>query len=284
MPEIKSLEVAIERDLRPLSVYLWRSGVPHRIAEEAGRQVVWVGSEQHAARVRDLYTRLERGETLPPPAREGIVAGLQPARVRSVPMARTPVTTALIVLSVIGFYIGTLDPRLESLLTFFKFNQHGGFIFFEVSRGEYWRLLTPIFLHFSLLHIVFNMLWLWDLGRRVELRQGPWQLLLIVVLIGMGSNIAQAAFAGPNIFGGMSGVDYGLLGYCWLWGWLRRDPVLYVPKAVMIAMVALMLLTMTGITEIFGGPAVANAAHVGGLVMGLLLGAYVMLLTRTGRR
>jgi GlpG protein len=281
MPKIKSLEVAIEQDLRPLSVYLWRNGVPHRINEEAGRQVVWVDTEQHAAEVRALHARIERGEALPQlaPAAPGVAP-----RVRRLMLARTPVTLVLIALSLVGFYIGAIDSRLEAWLTFFEFDQVGRFLFFSVAEGEYWRLLTPIFLHFSVVHIVFNMLWLWDLGRRVELRQGSWQLLLIVVLIGVGSNVTQAVFAGPNIFGGMSGVDYGLLGYCWLWGWLRKDPVLYVPRSVMIAMVAIMLLSMTGIVEFMGGPSVANAAHVGGLAMGLLLGAYVMLLTRTGRR
>jgi GlpG protein len=116
------------------------------------------------------------------------------------------------------------------------------------------------------------------------MRQGSWQLLLVVALIGVGSNIAQALFAGPNIFGGMSGVDYGLLGYCWVWGWVRKDPVLYVPRVVMIAMVAIMLLSMTGIAQFVGGPAVANAAHVGGLLMGLLLGGYTILVARRDRR
>lgn len=277
MPEIKSLEVSIEQDLRRLSVHLWRSGVPHRIVEEAGQQVVLVGDERHVPIVRDLYGRIERGEQLPPIVL--VPRATRPERT-AMPLALTPVTLVLIALSLVGFYIGTIDSRLESWFTFFEFDQLGRFVFFKVTTGEYWRLLTPIFLHFSLLHIVFNMLWLWDLGRRVELRQGPWQLLLVVVLIGVGSNIAQAAFAGPQIFGGMSGVDYGLLGYCWLWGWLRRDRVLYVPKTVMIAMIGMMLLSMTGIIEFVGGPSVANAAHVGGFVMGLLLGGYVMLFTR----
>lgn len=281
MPEIKALEVSLEQDLRRLSVHLWRSGVPHRIVEEAGRQVVLVGDEGHVAIARDLHARIERGEQLPPIV---LVPRAERTQRTGVPLTpkSVPVTLTLIALSLIGFYIGTIDPRLESWFTFFEFDQLGRFIFFKVTTGEYWRLLTPIFLHFSLLHIVFNMLWLWDLGRRVELRQGPWQLLLIVVLIGVGSNVAQAAFAGPRIFGGMSGVDYGLLGYCWLWGWLRGDRVLYVPKTVLIAMLAMMLLAMTGIIESVGGPAVANAAHVGGFVMGLLLAGYVMLFTRDG--
>jgi rhomboid protease GlpG len=280
MPEIKALEVAIEQDLRPLSVYLWRSGMPHRIVEEAGMQVVWVEREQQADKVRALYARQQRGEALPSLAAPIIIA--KPRGADFAPW-RTPVTTVLILLSLIGFFIGSIDTALLPWFTFFEFDQLGGYVFFNAVKGEYWRLLTPIFLHFSPLHIVFNMLWLWDLGRRVELVQGRWRLLLIVVLIGAGSNIAQAVFAGQNIFGGMSGVDYGLLAYCWLWGWLRKDPVLHVAKPVMIAMLAMLLLSMTGITEVMGIGAVANAAHVGGLIMGLLLGIYVILVLRSER-
>jgi len=280
MSEIKALEVSIEQDLRPLSVYLWRSGVPHRIVEEAGQQVIWVQREPQAEGVRALYARMQRGEALP-----ALAAPLVVAKPRSVDFApwHTPVTSVLVVLSLIGFFIGTIDKALLPWFTFFEFDQLGGYVFFNTVKGEYWRLLTPIFLHFGWPHIVFNMLWLWDLGRRVELVQGRWRLLLIVVLIGAGSNITQAAFAGQNIFGGMSGVDYGLLGYCWLWGWLRKDPILHVPKPVMIAMLVMMFLSMTGITEVMGIGAVANAAHVGGLLMGLLLGAYVILVLRSER-
>lgn len=282
MSEIKVLEVAIERDLRPFSVYLWRSGIPHRIVEEAGAQALWTTGEREAALVRQLYQRVERGEELPPlPAASSIRVAPIASRINP---ARVPVTLVLIALSLVGFYIGATGSALEAWFTFFEFDKLGRFIFFNVASGEYWRMLTPIFLHFSLMHIVFNMLWLWDLGGRVEMRQGSWQLLLVVVLIGVGSNVAQAAFAGPNIFGGMSGVDYGLLGYCWLWGVVRKDPVLHVPRVVMIAMVAIMLLSMTGITQFVGGPAVANAAHVGGLLMGLLLGAYTMLVSRRDPR
>lgn len=280
MSELKALEVSIDEDLRSLSVYLWRNGVAHRIVEAAGLQVLWVQHEQHVDAVRNLYARVQRGEslpTLPPPLT------IAPRRSPGLAPWRTPVTLVLIALSLIGFVIGTFDTRLLPWLTFFQYDQLGPFVFFNAMKGEYWRLLTPIFLHFSLMHIVFNMLWLWDLGRRVESVQGRWRLLLIVVMIGVGSNITQAAFSGQEIFGGMSGVDYGLLGYCWLWGWLRKDPVLYVPKPVMIAMLAMMVLSMTGVTEVIGLGAVANAAHVGGLLMGLLLGAYEIFVLRAQR-
>jgi membrane associated rhomboid family serine protease len=91
----------------------------------------------------------------------------------------------------------------------------------EVRHGEIWRLLTPIFIHFNLMHIVFNMLMLRDMGSLVESRQGPKVLILLVVTIGIGSNLGQYFYNGPE-FGGMSGVLYGLLGYIWLRG--QCDP------------------------------------------------------------
>lgn len=158
-------------------------------------------------------------------------------------------------------------------LTFFEFHSQGQHLQFSLPVREYWRLLTPIFLHFSLLHIVFNMLWLWDLGGRVERVQGSGRLLAIVLLIGAGSNITQAIFSQHSIFGGMSGVIYGLLGYCWVWGYLRRDPALHVPTPVVTVMVVWLLLCVAGFTELLGAGAVANAAHTGGLILGLILGA-----------
>lgn len=278
MSELKALEVAPGENLLELSQYLWRHGLAHRVIELQGRQVLLVKQKNQIDPVRDLYARLRRGEPLPeqpalPVVRDNVLRTL----------LRVPVTMTLIALSLLGFFIASFNLPLMKWLTFFEFDQVGGYTFFSTMKHEYWRLLTPIFLHFNLMHIVFNMLWLWDLGRRVELVQGRMRLLLIVLLIGVGSNIAQAVFAQTSIFGGMSGVDYGLLGYCWLWGWLRKDPVLYVPVPVMIAMLAMMLLGMTGFSQLMGVGAVANAAHVGGLVMGLLLGAYMILVLRSAR-
>src|SRR5690606_34125131 len=78
-----------------------------------------------------------------------------------------------------GFLVGVFDRELRLLpwLTFFEFDAQDGQLAFSLPAREYWRLLTPIFLHFSLLHIAFNMLWLWDLGARIERVQGTWRLL-----------------------------------------------------------------------------------------------------------
>lgn len=278
MPELKALETALDEDLRPLSLYLWQHGLPHRIAEQAGRQILWVQEPQHAEAVRELHQRMLRGETLPeaPPLRPA------PRRMESIAPWRIPVTLIFVVLSIAGFLVATLDDESRYLpwFTFFEYQRLGEVMIFSLPSREYWRLITPIFLHFTLLHIVFNMLWFWDLGRRIELVQGSVSLLIIVLLIGMGSNLAQAMFAQIGVFGGMSGVIYGLLGYSWSWSWLRKDPALTVPTPIVIMMLVWLVVCMVGFTEMIGMGSVANAAHVGGLVMGLFLGGAAALVAR----
>lgn len=277
MIDCKALEVSIDEDLRELSRYLWALGLPHRITEQSGKQIVWVGEQDQIDPLRELYARWHRGETLPPVER-------RPRYVltatRRIDPRLAPLTCLLIVLSVLGYLIAGFDVELKVLpwLTFFEFRAQGAQISFTLPLREYWRLLTPIFLHFSLLHIAFNMLWLWDLGGRIERVQGTWRLLGLILLIGAGSNIAQAVFAEAGIFGGMSGVIYGLLGYSWAWGGLRRDPALHVPTPVVVVMVAWLLLCIVGFTELMGLGGIANAAHVGGLVLGLILGVGAALL------
>ncbi len=132
----------------------------------------------------------------------------------------------------------------------------------ELNDGQWWRLLTPIFLHFGLLHLVFNMLWLWDLGDILERFEGSRWLLFFVVVIGIASNLAQYAYAGP-LFGGMSGVVYGLLGYLWLRSYLDPGFPLRPNKTVVYLMLGWFALAWTGLL----GP-IANMAHTIGLVAG----------------
>jgi GlpG protein len=274
MSDLIALEVSLAEDLLPLSQYLWRHGVAHRIVENEGQRLLLVKQLEQIDSIRNLYAQWQRGEALPEQPQLP-----KTQRKQTFPWRRVPVTLTLIALSVIGFLIASFSEPLLALLTYFQFAVIENELIFGSMQKQYWRLLTPIFLHFSLLHIVFNMLWLWDLGRRIELVQGRVRLLGIVLLIGVASNIAQGVTQ-TALFGGMSGVDYGLLGYCWIWGWLRRHPILHVPVPVMIVMLAMLLLSMTGIMQLMGVGAIANAAHVGGLVMGLLLGLATVLISK----
>lgn len=136
----------------------------------------------------------------------------------------------------------------------------------EVAQGQVWRLVTPIFLHFHLWHLVFNLLWLKDLGGVMENRIGTWRFAAAVVLMALISNVAQFVMGGPN-FGGMSGVVYGIFGYIWVRNRLDFQ------FAVILSPVASGLLMVFLALGIFGllGPT-ANTAHFSGLLVGAALG------------
>ena len=136
----------------------------------------------------------------------------------------------------------------------------------KVSDGQLWRLFTPVFLHFSLWHLLFNLLWLQDLGAVLEVKIGTWRFLAVVAGVALVSNLAQYAAGGAG-FGGMSGVVYGVFGYLWIRG--KRDFRFGLTIAPMTSGLLLVFLAL----GIFGllGPT-ANAAHFSGLLVGGALG------------
>jgi membrane associated rhomboid family serine protease len=137
----------------------------------------------------------------------------------------------------------------------------------EVGRGEVWRLVTPIFIHFGLVHLIFNLLWLKDLGGMIERFRSAWALAGLVVGIGVASNVAQFLADGPR-FGGMSGVVYGLLGYVWIRSRMDPGSGLWMDRGTVIWMIAWFGLCLTGLVG-----NVANVAHGAGLVLGMAWGA-----------
>lgn len=179
-----------------------------------------------------------------------------------------PLTLALIAACVlISIYSGlgdNLGKLVPLLMSEYRGNSWASLV--EIQNGEYWRLLTPILVHFGLLHLIFNMMWLWDLGGVIESRWSTLHLAIIVVAIGVSSNLAQYFMSGA-LFGGMSGVVYGLLGYLYVLGQLRPDLGLHVPQQIMAFMLIWFALCWTGL---LGG--IANWAHTAGLVAGALLG------------
>lgn len=143
-----------------------------------------------------------------------------------------------------------------------------------LKTGQVWRLVTPVFLHFGVLHILFNMMWLRQLGAAVEFVRGTRRFVLLFLLLAVGSNVVQFYWGGPA-FGGMSGVVFGLIGYVWMKG--RYQPQLglgLMPDQVVYSI--LWLLLCLGGTM---GP-IANGAHLGGFLIGILIGARQAILAR----
>jgi GlpG protein len=256
-----------------------------------GRWEIWVHDEAHVEAASSLLEKYRRN-----PEDPAFVQGARTARqkrkdeeVAEVPQrnrvinARTVfsqssvslgvLTIALIVISVIVSLVTQLgsNDRLVQVFSIATYQHQGDYLVWEgalpeVRQGQVWRLFTPIFLHFHILHILFNMLWLKDLGSMIEFHRGRWVLAGLVLVIGATSNVGQYLVSGPN-FGGMSGVVYGLLGYVWMQGRFNPASNLALEGQTVIMMIVWFFLCLTGL---MGN--VANTAHGVGLGVGMAWG------------
>ncbi|MGB4739460.1 MAG: rhomboid family intramembrane serine protease [Fuerstiella sp.] len=134
-------------------------------------------------------------------------------------------------------------------------------------RGEFWRFVGPIFIHLDCLHILFNMMWFRAMGCAIEFVRGTTKFVLLVLILAVVSNLAQVLWAGPN-FGGASGVVFGLIGYVWMKGKTQPEIGIGLQHQTVVYSVLWLVLCMTGAL----GP-IANAAHLGGFLCGIVIGA-----------
>ena len=277
MSVVAVLRLPLAVDLSGFVKLLHRMKVPHRVSEEAGEQVLWVPNEV-SENVRSLYARFPAGDpeqqlklpaTGTPSRRAGFIEQL----------TRSPITALVLLLSLIVSAVTLLGDNLQALrwLTFLEFRVVGDYIQFtpladSLAAGQWWRLVTPMLIHFGFLHIAMNGMWYWELGRRIEARQGAINLLGLTLLFSLVSNLAQYFFSGPTLFGGLSGVLYGLLGHCWIYQLLAPNPTYHLPRGVLVMMLAWLVLCLSGLISLIGFGEIANAAHVGGLLVGCFTG------------
>jgi GlpG protein len=275
MSRVEALRRPLQEDLSGFVALLRRLQVPHRVSEERDAQVLWVPVEPLAAQVRELYLRYPQGAMeaeVPTPARAarpGLVAQLRASWM----------TSALLLLTLLVAAVTLLGDNFTTLrwLTFQDFHIQGEYLYFQpwltsLEAGQWWRLVSPMFIHFGVLHLAMNAMWYWELGRRIEFRQGGFALLGLSLLFGLLSNLAQFWFGGPSLFGGLSGVLYGLLGYCWIFQLLAPTPAYQLPRGVLVMMLIWLLVCLSGVIDTLGFGAIANAAHVGGLAAGCAAG------------
>lgn len=263
-------------DTRELRRALWAHRIGHRLTEESEGQVLWlVDPEQHDAMLR-LLERWRQGEPLMP--ERAPAASRSPGELLG-PFRQVPVTSLALALCLAVFAaMGVFGDRVVAALTIVPVVVANGGLAFgnlgeALASGQVWRLLSPAFLHFGWMHLIFNMLWLWYFGRQVEALQGSTRMLTLLLVAGIGANLAQYA-TGTVLFGGMSGVDFALLAYVWLMS--RRAPRsgFFVPQMLVVLMLGWLVFAMTDMAAMVGFGNVANEAHLGGLVVGLALGWY----------
>lgn len=286
-------QIKSEQEAHALHDYLYAHGVGNQVeADRAGLWDVWVHGEEEVERARALMEAFLRN----PKAPEVLAAAEKAQKQRKEAAAAQEAAvkrmfdaedlfdmrlvfgmgrlTACLVFLCAGIWLLSQMPEIRKPLgkLFITQIQTGnspahrilnGLV--EVRRGEIWRLVTPIFLHFHVLHILFNMLWLKDLGTFIEMKRGWRYLLLQVLAIGVISNLGQYYMAGPA-FGGMSGVVYGLLGFIWMKGKFDPGSGFFLHPTTVTMMLIWLCFGFTGIMPI------ANGAHTVGLAAGMAWG------------
>jgi len=276
MSTVAVLRLPLAVDLSGFVKLLQRMQVPHRVSEEAGEQVLWV-PDNISEDVRSLYERFPAGD---PEQQLDIPVAQTSKRPGFVEQLRHSKATAVVLLlSLIVGALTLLGENLETMhwFTFLDFRVVGEYIQFtpladSLAAGQWWRLFTPMLLHFGFLHLAMNGMWYWELGRRIEARQGSINLIGLTLLYSLVSNYSQFYYSGATLFGGLSGVLYGLLGHCWIFQLLSPNPAYRLPRGVLVMMLIWLVVCMSGLISMIGFGEIANAAHVSGLLIGCFTG------------
>ena len=271
---------------RRFADFLLTRGISARLDHRDEGYTVWVHDEDRLAEVRSelprflaapddpRYNLSRAAESLREQARQAEAPA--PAVVRApavggVPAVEraglmgTPLALAIIALSVVVAIYTELksdSPYLDQL----QIAQRGELGLASLRSGEVWRLFTPCFVHFSFLHLLFNMMWMFDLGRQIEASRGTLTLAFLVLVIGCTSNYAQYLGDGAG-FGGMSGVVFGLFGYVLLMARFAPSAGMVMIPSNAVFVLVWFVVCLTGAV----GP-IANWAHGIGLVLGVAFG------------
>ena len=255
-------------DMRAVTIYLQQIGIEHRfILTGSEQQLILLHPDEADATAQTIALWRAGKLVLSDNGR------LKLPRINLI-QQQAPCTLTLLFFAFLGTALAAFGEAFIHLFTFWDLTAFLPALanpWVDISQGQIWRLITPVFLHFGIIHILFNALWFWYLGTIIEQNQGCLALLALILLIAAVSNSAQALVSGVQIFGGLSGVVYGLFAYCWLWGVLNRASAVCIPNALFVVITVLMLLSPLGLFDIIVGGEVADTAHISGYISGILI-------------
>lgn len=283
--------------------YLYATGISTKVERDGSAWAIWIHNEDQVARAREELAKFQEDPTDPRYSavaekanalREQRVNADITARKQQIQLAQRwagvqtqiPVTAGLILLSILVAVMTRLGKDDNAVANFLfsgvHFDEAANRISFDsiadvLTKGQYYRFIAPIFLHFGPLHLLFNMSATLTFGRAIEQRSGSWRFLGIVLVIALVSNFSQFLKSGPS-FGGMSGVDFGLFGYLWMKSKFAADYGVALDRSFVIQFLLFGVLCLFGL---FGR--IANTAHFSGLFAGMAL-AVIPLIPRIWRR
>ena len=287
---INVFSVNSEIDLADFSRLLWQKKISHRIVQQNPEQFVLVADREKVRETLALFNQWQQGLIRPLPEDNislgGYLNGGKLAGQIGQTLQNAPLSLFLIAVCVLLAFIAPLDAptALTRDLLYPDFSFGTRIIILSrvienFSVLQLMKMMTPILLHAGLIHLVFNMMWLWELGQRIELKLSSISLGITIVVLSLVSNTVQYLYGGGNNFGGMSGVVYGLFSYIWMWQLFDSSKGLNLPGSLIVFMLAsLLIFTWLNLSMI------ANAAHMGGFVAGIVYGALMASISRFRRK
>lgn len=289
----------LSTNLQPLIGYLQKNSFYCRVTEEVidgrNQQQIWVSTKDRALEVAEICTQWSSGELVQESnaiqeeaAQATITQSTFKVAVGFHLLTLLPVTLGMILLGFIGAALFSADTENYSFIEPFLFLGINGEYLVPLpvglEAGEYWRFVTPAFIHFGFLHILFNSLIIWEVGRRIEVAKGSVHYLGFILLVAVVSNFSQYSVASNVPFGGLSGIAYGVIGYIAIYQELVKHPVLQFHKGTIAFFIIWLLLGVFGVVDLFIDGSVANAAHISGIITGALFGALVAMIDKAGSK
>jgi rhomboid protease GluP len=194
-----------------------------------------------------------------------------PARPQQRPVLRSPALRPLVTYSILGITIFVFFLQLASEATGYTVGgvdlpaAMGMKINVLIVEGQYWRLLTPMLLHGSILHIAFNMYALFIFGPGLERHYGHWRFFALYVLSGFAGNVISFVFSPANSLGSSTAI-FGLIGAQAVFLYQNRDIFAGAARQALGQIVTIALINLfIGLS-----PGIDNWGHVGGLVGGVM--------------
>jgi GlpG protein len=283
---INAFAVNEATDLGDFSRLLWQRRISHRIVRENGEQYVLVADRERVRETFTLFNQWQQGMVKPAEQDNSSIGGYfngnNVAGQFKQALQRAPLSLLLIAVCIVLSFVAPLDAptALTRDLLFPDFSYGTRIIILSrvlenFSLVQLLKMITPMLLHAGFLHLLFNMMWLWELGQRIEMRLSSLTLGSTIVVLALISNTVQYLYGGGNNFGGMSGVVYGMFSYIWMWQLIMPARGLNLPGSLILFMLAsLVIFTWLNLSMI------ANAAHMGGFVAGLGYGALTAVVSR----
>ena len=172
-----------------------------------------------------------------------------------------------ILLASVNILVLLLDLLLDG-----KIIEIGAKSSYGIINGEFWRLLTPIFLHADIFHLVTNLFGILVFGSIIEKKLGSMKFVAIYVLSGIYGNTFSFYFS-PYLGVGSSGSVFGVLASLLTYFYLNKNMFGYIAKEYLIS-----IITIISISLIFGfiSSGIDNAAHLGGILSGLIISLLIM--------